>query len=82
MPLDFYIVDRVLFSRVCPSTFINLKEICFQAFAGRLLYKVGGGHSLTKHMGGLLEGLSQNPQNIYPKIAVFKNAKIIPPKYS
>ena len=42
----------------------------------------GGGHSITKHTGGggggWLEGLNQKPQNIYPKIAIFKNAKVIP----
>ena len=32
----------------------------------------GGGHSITKHTGGWLEGLNQKPQNIYPKIAIFK----------
>ena len=26
----------------------------------------GGGHFITKHMGGCLEGLTQKPQNIYP----------------
>ena len=33
-----------------------------------------GGHSITKHTGGggWLEGLSQKPQNIYPKIAILK----------
>ena len=41
-----------------------------------------GGHSITKHMGGWLEGLSQKPQNISPKIVILENAKIIPPKYS
>ena len=43
-----------------------------------------GGHSITKHTGGggWLEGLNQKPQTIYPKIAILKNAKIIPPKYS
>ena len=41
-------------------------------------------HSVTKYMGGggWLEGLSQKPQNIYPKIAIFKKCGIIPPKYS
>ena len=30
-----------------------------------------GGNSITKHTGGgRLEGLSQKPQNIYPKIAI------------
>ena len=29
------------------------------------------GHSITKDTGGWLEGLSQKPQNIYPKIAIF-----------
>ena len=42
----------------------------------------GGGHSITKHTRGWLEGLSQKAQNISPKIAILKNAKIIPPKYS
>ena len=32
----------------------------------------GGGHSITKHTVGWLEGLSQNPQNIYPKIAILE----------
>ena len=42
-----------------------------------------GGHSITKHTGGWLEGLNQKPQTIYPKIALLKkNAKIVPPKYS
>ena len=41
-----------------------------------------GGHSIPKHTGGWLEGLNQKPQTIYPKIAILKNAKIIPPKYS
>ena len=41
------------------------------------------GHSITKHTGLWLEGLSQKPQNICPKTAILKqNAKIIPPKYS
>ena len=33
-----------------------------------------GGHSITKHTreGGWLEGLSQNPQNISPKIVILK----------
>ena len=33
---------------------------------------VPGGHSITRHTGGWLEGLNQKPQNIYPKIAIFK----------
>ena len=43
-----------------------------------------GGHSITKHTGGggWLEGLSQKPQNVSPRIAILKNAKIIPPKCS
>ena len=41
---------------------------------------VPGGHSITKHMGGWLEGLSQKRQNIYPKIAILKQSEIIPPK--
>ena len=32
-----------------------------------------GGHSTTKHTGGWFKGLSQKPQNIYPKIEIFKN---------
>ena len=49
-----------------------------------MLYLPIEGHFITKHMGagGWLEGLSQKPQNTYPKIAIFKIAKIIPPKYS
>ena len=31
-----------------------------------------GGHSITKHTGGWLEGLNQKPQTIYPKIALLK----------
>ena len=31
-----------------------------------------GGHSITKHTGGWLEGLNQKPQTIYPKIAILK----------
>ena len=42
----------------------------------------GGGDSITKRTGGWLEGLSQKFQNIYPEIAILKNAKIIAPKYS
>ena len=33
------------------------------------------GHSITKHTGGWLEGLSQNLQNIYPKIAILKKCQ-------
>ena len=33
---------------------------------------IPGGHSITKHMGGWLEGLNQKPQIIYPKITIFK----------
>ena len=36
------------------------------------------GHSVVKHTAGWLEGLSQNPQNIYPKIAIKRNVKMIP----
>ena len=39
-----------------------------------MLYLPIEGHSITKHTGagGWLKGLSQKPQNIYPKIAIFK----------
>ena len=39
-----------------------------------MLYLPIEGHYMTKHTGeGVwLEGLSQKPQNIYPKIAIFK----------
>ena len=39
-----------------------------------MLYLPIEGHSITKHTGGgggWLEGLSQKPQNIYPKLAIF-----------
>ena len=45
--------------------------------------RLGGGHSITRHAGGRLAQRSESktPKNIYPKIAILRNAKIIPPKY-
>ena len=52
-------------------------------------FETQGRHSIIKHMGGgegKGEGLARRSnsrtQNIYPKIAILKSTKIIPPKYS
>ena len=56
--------------------FLNLEYI--------FLALTRGGHSITKHMGDWLEELSQKPENIYTKIAVFKKCEnhTYFPKYS
>ena len=67
---------------VCPGGLLWMKLIptsqgrIARAFSSNSLVNTRGGgggrHSITKHMGGWLEGLSQKPQNIYSKIAILE----------
>ena len=66
--------SKILFSYYSPlniELFSDSPDI-FTCYVKNVSLYVLRGHFITKHTGGWLEGLSQKPQNIYSKIAIFK----------